>query len=294
MPYGGVDLKQRQLDSLMKARISNGRVLSPSPGRSYIVEFRAGSLEMKLIIAIPHNFPQVPPQISVAPHTVSHPWINSTHHLTGCSELNQWCATSSLGTIVEKVVSHFQRNQPRSGAFSARPTSHSFSHSSSDKHFSLPKAAELVEHLSEEELKKLENPAHLNEFVAEYVRDMDRAVEAKRREVVDLATLNLSYESELVRKRDELKELASEVLSLTSSVEGSLGKQQQFADNFLPDNVLMQLQVNSETAASESTKIYRECKNGDMNAKTFAKEYLKAKKIEHERKLKASLYQQNM
>lgn len=151
-------------------------------------------------------------------------------------------------------------------------------------------ASSLLQHLSNDELKRLLNE---DQELDEMVKDLEQVknIEAERVMLLasnkNLAEFNLNREPSMLETRQQLAHMYSEALELKKEVEEKKQKLEEKGRQVSLDTTLAILQTSAAQSEEETEEMADKLLNRDIPVEEFIEKYLEKRKIAHLRKVKA-------
>ncbi|XP_013772613.1 vacuolar protein sorting-associated protein 37B-like [Limulus polyphemus] len=151
-------------------------------------------------------------------------------------------------------------------------------------------ASGLLQHLSNDELKRLLNEDQELDGMAKDLEQV-KNIEAERVMLLasnkNLAEFNLNREPSMLETRQRLAHMYSEALELKKEVEEKKQKLDEKGRQVSLDTTLAILQTSAAQSEEETEEMADKLLNGDIPVEEFIEKYLEKRKIAHLRKVKA-------
>jgi hypothetical protein len=299
-------LKYKQIDSL---RQYFPTVKEISRDALYEVPLTLPSRRIiTLRIILPRDFPRVPPQLCITP-PVQHKFVDGQANVVPQAHENllRWTVHASLGKTVYEIVQKFMQEPPQilpqtngnmSQPSTIVPTSLPVQNPLpvqtplSSVHTPLPVVPSSFPELDNKspvELSALLNDeTEFNRFFDNLptVQTMRKVRDDLRANNEDLAKRNLAKEAEIDRMRRHLQEKHSVMNEKRSSFEQKVQRQQEVMKQFSTSSLIEQLNAAALESENQSDLIANEFLAGNIDQKTFIKDFMEKRKLYHLRSAK--------
>lgn len=101
--------RQRQITTL---KVFNSSVEEVVEGTEYKVGFRAGHLDLELVVVLPQEFPSTSPPLVFVKPPVHHPWVQASNgQVTAAPGLSNFTPHSDLGMVVTAIRREMEKTE---------------------------------------------------------------------------------------------------------------------------------------------------------------------------------------
>jgi len=263
-------------------------------------------------ITLPRDFPRVPPQLQVFP-AVQHRLIDTQMNVLVQAHENllRWSIHASLGKTVYEIVQKFMQDPPQvilQNTIPTQPVPQNFSYGQPNSNTQstqqvvspslgqthtplpvLPSSFPELDSKSPSELAQLLNDE--NEFkkffdTLSQVQTLRKVRDDLRINNEELAKKNLAKEAEIERVKRDLTSRYQEINEKQSSFKQKAQRQQEVMQQFSTVALINQLSGAAAEAESASDAIANQFLSGEIDQKTFVKDFMEKRKLYHLRAAK--------